>query len=120
MIGDVDKLSSHSMVISEKSSHISLSATVHIITDDNVISSFECMKNCGSGSTSAGKSYRSNAILNSRQAVLKSLAGRISSSGVVEVAVELPDVLLGEGGAEMDGNIHAAVDGFRSLTSMDS
>lgn len=59
-------------------------------------------------------------IFTGSQALLEGLAGRVTATSVVELSKGLPDVVLGEGGAHVNGHIDAPVDGFWILSSVNS
>lgn len=51
-ISDIDKFSSHAVVVSEEPSHVSVGSSIDVITDDDVITHFQGMEERAGGSTS--------------------------------------------------------------------
>lgn len=78
------------------------------------------MKDGGSSSTSTGEGDTVLSVLDSGQTVLQGLTSGVSSSGVVELAVGLSDVLLGISGGHVNRGVDTTVNGLRLLPSVDS
>jgi len=119
VVGNVNKLCAHSVVVGKEPSHVPLGSSVNIITDQNVVTCFESVEEGGSRTTSTGKCNSCLTILEGSQAFFECLTSRVTSSCIVKGAVELSDVFLCESGAEVDGHIDTAMDGLGGLTSVD-
>lgn len=55
-ICDVHEVSLHALVFGEESPHVSLSSSINIVANDDVVSAFEGMKESSCGSASAAES----------------------------------------------------------------
>jgi hypothetical protein len=107
------------VIITEESPHVSLSASVNVVTYNNVVSLFKSVQDGCSGTASTGESDGAATILNGSEALLKGVSGGVSSSRIVKFTVWNSDIFLGVCGSKMNGDVDASVNGFRLLTSMD-
>jgi hypothetical protein len=94
-VSHIDELDLNTIHILAEQPKISLSSSIDIITDNNVITSFECMHNGSSSPTSTGKDYTMFPILNSSNTFLKCSSGRVSTSGVLKGSKRFSNIFLG-------------------------
>jgi len=119
-VGHINKGVFNTVSLLTDLSHISLGASVDIITADDVVTNTEDgLDDAGGGSATTGEGHTVLSVFSSSQGDFEGFSGGVSATRIVVFAERFTRVLLGISGGEVDGDADTSGNWIGFLTSMD-
>jgi hypothetical protein len=119
-IGHINKGVFNTVSLLTDLSHISLSASVDIITADNVVTNTkDGLDDAGGGSATTGEGHAVLSVFSSSQGDFESFSGGMSATRIVVFAERFTRVLLGISGRKVNGDANTSGNWVGFLTSVD-